>query len=107
MVADVVCVCLCAGGCTLQVVHEAYRRFTEESLMQSVCDKPSESTEVTIKVSTRVQRCTLHYWNVRMSILLDHNQKKMHPMCQIKKWSPTSGLQTGTGYSSQGIKKVK
>ncbi|CAF93532.1 unnamed protein product, partial [Tetraodon nigroviridis] len=31
------------------VVHEAYRRFTEESLMQSVCDKPSESTEVTIK----------------------------------------------------------
>uniref|UniRef100_A0A3P8T8W2 Uncharacterized protein n=1 Tax=Amphiprion percula TaxID=161767 RepID=A0A3P8T8W2_AMPPE len=33
----------------LQVVHEAYSRFTEESLMQSVSEKPSESTEVTIK----------------------------------------------------------
>ncbi|XP_061597362.1 uncharacterized protein LOC133460667 isoform X2 [Cololabis saira] len=32
-----------------QVVHEAYSRFTEESLMQSVSDKPSECTEVTIK----------------------------------------------------------
>ncbi|KAK2920777.1 uncharacterized protein [Channa argus] len=32
-----------------QVVHEAYTRFTEESLTQSVCERPSESTEVTIK----------------------------------------------------------
>ncbi|XP_018529635.1 uncharacterized protein LOC108881912 [Lates calcarifer] len=37
------------GEAFRQVVHEAYTRFTEESLMQSVCDKPSESTEVTIK----------------------------------------------------------
>lgn len=40
------CVCVC-----LQVVREAYSRFTEESLTQSMCDKPMESTEVTIKVS--------------------------------------------------------
>ncbi|XP_034017419.1 uncharacterized protein LOC117502473 [Thalassophryne amazonica] len=37
------------GEAFRQVVHEAYTRFTEESLLQSVCDKPSESTEVTIK----------------------------------------------------------
>lgn len=37
------------GEAFRQVVHEAYTRFTEESLMQSVCDQPSESTEVTIK----------------------------------------------------------
>ncbi|XP_041867378.1 uncharacterized protein LOC121656452 [Melanotaenia boesemani] len=37
------------GEAFRQVVHEAYSRFTEESLMQSICDKPSESTEVTIK----------------------------------------------------------
>ncbi|XP_033492960.2 uncharacterized protein LOC117263565 [Epinephelus lanceolatus] len=37
------------GEAFRQVVHEAYTRFTEESLMQSVCEKPSESTEVTIK----------------------------------------------------------
>ncbi|XP_022599790.1 uncharacterized protein LOC111220831 [Seriola dumerili] len=37
------------GEAFRQVVHEAYTRFTEESLTQSVCDKPSESTEVTIK----------------------------------------------------------
>lgn len=37
------------GEAFRQVVHEAYSRFTEESLMQSVCEKPSESTEVTIK----------------------------------------------------------
>ncbi|XP_028288726.1 uncharacterized protein LOC114453178 [Parambassis ranga] len=37
------------GEAFRQVVHEAYSRFTEESLMQSTCDKPSESTEVTIK----------------------------------------------------------
>ncbi|XP_071355426.1 uncharacterized protein [Trachinotus anak] len=37
------------GEAFRQVVHEAYTRFTEESLMQSVCDKPSEGTEVTIK----------------------------------------------------------
>ncbi|KAM4725888.1 uncharacterized protein FYW61_013931 [Anableps anableps] len=37
------------GEAFRQVVHEAYSRFTEESLMQSVCDKPSETTEVTIK----------------------------------------------------------
>ncbi|XP_047461976.1 uncharacterized protein LOC125020583 [Mugil cephalus] len=37
------------GEAFRQVVHEAYSRFTEESLTQSVCDKPSESTEVTIK----------------------------------------------------------
>ncbi|KAM7384738.1 hypothetical protein PAMA_011883 [Pampus argenteus] len=37
------------GEAFRQVVHEAYTRFTEESLMQSICDKPSESTEVTIK----------------------------------------------------------
>lgn len=42
------CLCVCVG---LQVVHEAYTRFAEDSLMQSVCDKTSESTEVTIKVS--------------------------------------------------------
>lgn len=45
---------LCVRG--LQVVHEAYTRFTEESLMQSVCEKPSEGTEVTIKVSGGSQR---------------------------------------------------
>ncbi|KAJ0054908.1 hypothetical protein NL108_007145, partial [Boleophthalmus pectinirostris] len=37
------------GEAFRQVVHEAYTRFTEESLMQSMCDQPSESTEVTIK----------------------------------------------------------
>ncbi|KAM6899532.1 uncharacterized protein FYW49_017607 [Xenentodon cancila] len=37
------------GEAFRQVVHEAYSRFTEESLMQSVSDKPSECTEVTIK----------------------------------------------------------
>ncbi|KAK2830751.1 hypothetical protein Q5P01_018682 [Channa striata] len=37
------------GEAFRQVVHEAYTRFTEESLTQSVCDRPSESTEVTIK----------------------------------------------------------
>nr|XP_019964023.1 PREDICTED: uncharacterized protein LOC109643365 [Paralichthys olivaceus] len=37
------------GDAFRQVVHEVYTRFTEESLTQSVCDKPSESTEVTIK----------------------------------------------------------
>uniref|UniRef100_A0A087X2Q0 Uncharacterized protein n=1 Tax=Poecilia formosa TaxID=48698 RepID=A0A087X2Q0_POEFO len=37
------------GEAFRQVVHEAYSRFTEESLMTSVCDKPSETTEVTIK----------------------------------------------------------
>lgn len=41
----------------LQVVHEAYTRFAEESLMQSVCEKDSESTEVTIKVSGGTHRC--------------------------------------------------
>uniref|UniRef100_A0A3P8WVF0 Uncharacterized LOC103393887 n=1 Tax=Cynoglossus semilaevis TaxID=244447 RepID=A0A3P8WVF0_CYNSE len=37
------------GQAFRQVVHEAYTRFTEESLLQSSCDKPSESIEVTIK----------------------------------------------------------
>ncbi|KAK7899340.1 hypothetical protein WMY93_020193 [Mugilogobius chulae] len=37
------------GEAFRQVVHEAYTRFTEDSLMQSICDQPSESTEVTIK----------------------------------------------------------
>ncbi|XP_035847178.1 uncharacterized protein LOC116047073 isoform X3 [Sander lucioperca] len=37
------------GEAFRQVVHEAYNRFTEESLMQSVSEKPTESTEVTIK----------------------------------------------------------
>lgn len=41
------CACACVRG--PQVVHEAYSRFTEESLTQSVCEKPTESTEVTIK----------------------------------------------------------
>ncbi|KAL3043492.1 hypothetical protein OYC64_003370 [Pagothenia borchgrevinki] len=37
------------GEAFRQVVHDAYTRFTEDSLMQSVCENPSESTEVTIK----------------------------------------------------------
>uniref|UniRef100_A0A665V672 Uncharacterized protein n=1 Tax=Echeneis naucrates TaxID=173247 RepID=A0A665V672_ECHNA len=37
------------GEAFRQVVHEAYTRFTEESLTQSVCENPSENTEVTIK----------------------------------------------------------
>ncbi|KAK5854716.1 hypothetical protein PBY51_004888 [Eleginops maclovinus] len=37
------------GEAFRQVVHDAYTRFTEESLTQSVCENPSESTEVTIK----------------------------------------------------------
>ncbi|XP_058474524.1 uncharacterized protein LOC131447087 [Solea solea] len=37
------------GDAFRQVVHDAYTRFTEESLAQSVCDQPTESTEVTIK----------------------------------------------------------
>ncbi|KAM4550776.1 uncharacterized protein V3H82_019858 [Fundulus diaphanus] len=37
------------GEAFRQVVHDAYIRFTEESLTQSVCDQPSEATEVTIK----------------------------------------------------------
>ncbi|XP_057684681.1 uncharacterized protein LOC130910996 [Corythoichthys intestinalis] len=37
------------GEAFRQVVHEAYSRFTEESLTQSVCEKPTEDTEVTIK----------------------------------------------------------
>ncbi|KAM3595864.1 uncharacterized protein V6R79_004151 [Siganus canaliculatus] len=36
------------GEAFRQVVHEAYTRFAEESMMQSVCDQ-TESTEVTIK----------------------------------------------------------
>lgn len=45
--------------CCQQVVHEAYTRFTEDSLTQSVCEGPSEMTEVTIKVSqpTEVSAC--------------------------------------------------
>ncbi|XP_031727128.1 uncharacterized protein LOC116396582 [Anarrhichthys ocellatus] len=37
------------GEAFRQVVQDAYSRFTEESLMQSVCEQPTESTEVTIK----------------------------------------------------------
>ncbi|XP_034456766.1 uncharacterized protein LOC117770943 [Hippoglossus hippoglossus] len=37
------------GDAFRQVVNEVYTRFTEDSLMQSVCEKPTESTEVTIK----------------------------------------------------------
>ncbi|XP_038158781.1 uncharacterized protein LOC119795033 [Cyprinodon tularosa] len=37
------------GEAFRQVVQEAYSRFTEESLTQSVCENPSEATEVTIK----------------------------------------------------------
>ncbi|XP_053717826.1 uncharacterized protein LOC128756953 isoform X2 [Synchiropus splendidus] len=37
------------GEAFRQVVHEAYTRFTEESLMQSACENPPEGTEVTIK----------------------------------------------------------
>uniref|UniRef100_A0A667XW89 Uncharacterized protein n=1 Tax=Myripristis murdjan TaxID=586833 RepID=A0A667XW89_9TELE len=37
------------GEAFRQVVHEAYTRFTEESQIQSTWDKPTESTEVTIK----------------------------------------------------------
>ncbi|XP_026203093.1 uncharacterized protein LOC113153625 [Anabas testudineus] len=37
------------GEAFRQVVHDAYTRFTEESITQSVSDKPSERTEVTIK----------------------------------------------------------
>ncbi|XP_072303340.1 uncharacterized protein [Eucyclogobius newberryi] len=37
------------GDAFRQVVQEAYSRFTEDSLMQSMCDQPSDSTEVTIK----------------------------------------------------------
>lgn len=38
----------------VQVVHEAYSRFTEESLAQSTCNKPAEDSDVTIKVSVTV-----------------------------------------------------
>lgn len=47
-------VCICVSVCVfvgLQVVHEAYTRFTEESITQSVCDKTPDGSEVTIKVS--------------------------------------------------------
>ncbi|KAF1381955.1 hypothetical protein PFLUV_G00159390 [Perca fluviatilis] len=37
------------GEAFRQVVHEAYNRFAEESLMHSVSERPTESTEVTIK----------------------------------------------------------
>nr|XP_046274557.1 uncharacterized protein LOC124075160 isoform X1 [Scatophagus argus]XP_046274558.1 uncharacterized protein LOC124075160 isoform X1 [Scatophagus argus] len=37
------------GEAFRQVVHEAYSRFTEESMMQSMCENIPESTEVTIK----------------------------------------------------------
>uniref|UniRef100_A0A8C2X5K0 Uncharacterized protein n=1 Tax=Cyclopterus lumpus TaxID=8103 RepID=A0A8C2X5K0_CYCLU len=37
------------GEAFRQVVHDAYTRFAEDSLMQSVCEQPTESTEVTIK----------------------------------------------------------
>ncbi|KAM6973854.1 uncharacterized protein LKV04_015554 [Tautogolabrus adspersus] len=37
------------GEAFRQVVHEAYTRFAEESLMQSVSEKTPETTEVTIK----------------------------------------------------------
>ncbi|XP_074542279.1 uncharacterized protein LOC141802619 [Halichoeres trimaculatus] len=37
------------GEAFRQVVHEAYTRFAEESLMQSLSDKTPETTEVTIK----------------------------------------------------------
>lgn len=60
------CVRVCA--CVIpQVVHEAYSRFTEESLTQSVCEKPTESTEVTIKVSgesCQIRCRRLDDWNV-------------------------------------------
>ena len=48
-----VCVCVFVG---LQVVHEAYTRFTEESITQSICDKTPDGTEVTIKVSDGTHR---------------------------------------------------
>ncbi|XP_020502267.1 uncharacterized protein [Labrus bergylta] len=37
------------GDAFRQVVHDAYTRFAEESLMQSVSDKTPDTTEVTIK----------------------------------------------------------
>ncbi|XP_030267643.1 uncharacterized protein LOC115578693 isoform X2 [Sparus aurata] len=37
------------GEAFRQVVHEAYTRFTEESITQSVCDKTPDGSEVTIK----------------------------------------------------------
>ncbi|XP_037650580.1 uncharacterized protein LOC119503095 [Sebastes umbrosus] len=37
------------GEAFRQVVQDAYTRFTEESLTQSMCEKTSECTEVTIK----------------------------------------------------------
>ncbi|CAJ1083025.1 uncharacterized protein LOC121523518 [Xyrichtys novacula] len=37
------------GDAFRQVVHEAYTRFAEESVMQSVSDKTPETSEVTIK----------------------------------------------------------
>ncbi|XP_019726450.1 uncharacterized protein LOC109516382 isoform X1 [Hippocampus comes] len=37
------------GEAFRQVVHEAYSRFTEESLAQSTCNKPAEDSDVTIK----------------------------------------------------------
>ncbi|XP_068431447.1 uncharacterized protein [Clinocottus analis] len=37
------------GDAFRQVVHEAYNRFNEDSLMQSVCEQQTESTEVPIK----------------------------------------------------------
>lgn len=49
--SDGTCVCVFVCMYRPQVVHEAYSRFTEESLTQSVCEKPTDSTEVTIKVS--------------------------------------------------------
>uniref|UniRef100_A0A672YPN3 Uncharacterized protein n=1 Tax=Sphaeramia orbicularis TaxID=375764 RepID=A0A672YPN3_9TELE len=48
------------GEAFRQVVHEAYTRFTEDSLMQSVCDQPSESTEVTIKVRPQTKTDVSH-----------------------------------------------
>lgn len=70
-----VCVWVSFWVCTLQVVHEAYRRFTEEYLMQSVCDETLETTEVTIKVSTGVQTCTLQL------LECDNNQQKRCFQC--------------------------
>ncbi|XP_032392195.1 uncharacterized protein LOC116702163 isoform X2 [Etheostoma spectabile] len=37
------------GEAFRQVVHDAYNKYTEESLMESVSEKPTETTEVTIK----------------------------------------------------------
>ncbi|TNN21837.1 hypothetical protein EYF80_068051 [Liparis tanakae] len=61
------------------VVHDAFTRYAEDSLMQSVCEQPTESTEVTIKVSGDADTCV---FNTRRPRLLSQTTNNQQPTTQ-------------------------